>query len=229
MRVIGPPQGRESALMRILDIFASVLGLIILSPLFLVAAVLIKRASPGPVFFRASRVGRRGRLFTMYKFRSMRVDDGSGPRITAGEEDLRITPVGALLRRYKIDELPQLINVLRGEMALVGPRPEDPDFIHYYTPAEMEVLSVRPGLTGPVQLIYRELAEQHLRPEEDPTVFYLNHVLHQRLTVDLHYVRYRTLTGDLRLIGQTVLHILGSTRVHQEYLDLLPERKQRAA
>jgi lipopolysaccharide/colanic/teichoic acid biosynthesis glycosyltransferase len=215
--------------MRGIDILVSLLGLIVLSPLLLLVAILVKCASPGPVFFRARRVGRGGRIFTMYKFRSMRVADEIGPRITASEQDPRITPLGAVLRKYKIDELPQLINVLRGEMALVGPRPEDPDFIRYYTPAEMGVLSVRPGLTGPVQLIYRELAEQHLRPDEDPTQFYLNHVLHTRLAADLHYIRHRSLTGDLRLIGQTILHVLGVQRISQEYLNILAERNKRAA
>ena len=196
--------------MRLLDISISLGSLILLSPLLLLVAILVKLSSPGPVLYRARRVGRHGRLFTMFKFRTMRADDGKSPRITAGDNDPRVTPLGAWLRRCKVDELPQLVNVLFGQMALVGPRPEDPSFLNYYTPEEREVLSVRPGLTAPVQLIYHELAERHMPPGEDPTQYYLSHVLHQRLSMDLAYIRTRTPGGDLRLIWHTLRHIAGA-------------------
>jgi len=198
--------------MRAIDMLAGLFGLILLSPVLLVVAVAVKLSSPGPVFYRARRVGRNGKLFTMYKFRTMRVGADAASRITAGDQDDRITPVGRRLRAGKLDELPQLLNVLAGQMALVGPRPEDPGFLPYYSTDEWEVLSVRPGLTGPVQLNYRELADVHWQPGEDPTKVYLAHVLHQRLAQDLRYVRTRSTGGDLRLIGQTIRMIFASGR-----------------
>jgi len=190
--------------MRLLDILASLFGLIVLSPVLAAVAMAVKLSSPGPVLYRARRVGRDGRLFTMYKFRTMRVGADAGPHITAGDDDDRITPVGRKLRAAKLDELPQLLNVLAGQMALVGPRPEDPTFLPHYTKDEWGVLAVRPGLTGPVQLKYRELADPHWRPDEDPARIYLDHVLHQRLAQDLQYAQSRTAAGDLRMIGQTI-------------------------
>lgn len=200
--------------MRIVDIAVSLCSLILLGPLLLLIALLVKSTSRGPVLYRALRVGRGGTLFTMYKFRTMRVDADAGPRITAGDADPRVTAVGGWLRRFKLDELPQLLNVLCGQMALVGPRPEDPTFLPFYTIPERGVLHVRPGLTAPVQLIYHELAERHMPTGDDPTQFYLTHVLHQRLAMDLDYVRSRTFLGDLRLIWLTMLHIAG---VRQHY------------
>ena len=129
--------------MRVLDLNISVLGLIFLSPLFLLLAMVIKLTSPGPIFYRARRVGKDGQLFYLYKFRSMRVDaDKQGPGITAAN-DARITAVGRFLRRTKLDELPQLINVLKGEMSLVGPRPEDPRYVALYTLEQRQVLRAR--------------------------------------------------------------------------------------
>jgi len=195
--------------MRIIDFVVSLGSLILLGPLMIVVAILVKLTSPGPVLYRAPRVGRGGQLFTMYKFRTMRLAGDDGPRITAGDHDPRVTAIGGWLRRFKLDELPQLFNILRGQMGLVGPRPEDPSFLRFYTAEEREVLSTRPGLTAPVQLIYHELAERHLRPDEDPTQYYIDHVLHQHLAMDLDYVRTRTFGGDLLLIWQTLLHIAG--------------------
>jgi len=127
--------------MRMLDVFASLLGLIILSPLFFVIAAMIKLNSPGPVFHRSQRVGRKGRLFGLYKFRSMVANaEKAGPAITA-KRDERITGIGKILRRIKLDELPQLLNVLKGEMSLVGPRPEDPRYVAAYTPEQRQVLN----------------------------------------------------------------------------------------
>jgi len=198
--------------MRAIDILASLFGLILLSPVLLLVALLVRLSSPGPVLYRARRVGRSGRLFTMYKFRTMRVGADAGSHITAGEIDDRITPIGRRLRATKLDELPQLLNVLAGQMALVGPRPEDPSFLPHYTKDERGVLAVRPGLTGPVQLNYRELADTRWQPGEDPTNIYLAHVLHQRLAQDLHYAKSRNTINDLRLIGQTVKMLFSSEK-----------------
>src|SRR5437867_3419280 len=141
--------------MRVLDISLSLIALIVLSPILLAAAVLVYCSSRGPVFYRAVRVGKDGRLFNVLKFRTMVVDAaGRGPRVTA-EGDKRITAVGRFLRASKIDEWPQLVNVLRGEMNLVGPRPEDPHYVRLYSPAERQVLRVRPGITSPATIVFR--------------------------------------------------------------------------
>lgn len=202
--------------MRVLDILLSVVALVLFGPLLLGLAAIVRLTSPGPALYRARRVGRGGRPFTMYKFRTMYLDDGSTPRVTAGGADPRITPAGRLLRDFKLDELPQLLNVLVGQMALVGPRPEDPAFLPYYTAEERQVLAVRPGLTAPAQLLYRELAERYMRPDEDPTAFYLNDFLHRRLAMDLEYARTRTCWGDIRLVWRTLLHITRVRRMRIE-------------
>src|SRR5260370_29194827 len=139
--------------------------LVLLAPALLLQALLVRLSSPGPVFFRQERVGRAGRLFRIYKFRTMRVNRG-GPQVTSGA-DPRVTPIGAWLRHWKLDELPQLLNVVRGEMALVGPRPEVPRYVAYYTAEQREVLAVPPGITGGTQRRHRhevELARDAAEP-----------------------------------------------------------------
>ena len=188
---------------RLLDVIASAGGLVVLSPFFLLIAVLIKRDSPGPVFYKARRVGKNGQEFRLYKFRSMVADaDRRGPAITAAG-DARVTPTGRFLRNTKLDELPQLINVLRGEMSLVGPRPEDPRYVVLYTPEQSRVLRVRPGITSAASLAYR-YEEQLLRgPEWE--VIYRSQVMPAKLAIDLAYLDQRTLLTDLRLVVQTML------------------------
>ncbi len=187
---------------RLLDIVASVAGLIVLSPLFILIGLWIKCDSPGPVCYRAQRVGKDGRLFRLYKFRSMVADaDKRGPGITA-TGDTRITPVGRFLRRTKLDELPQLINVLRGEMSLVGPRPEDPHYVALYTPEQRRVLAVRPGMTSAASLVYRH--EEQLLAGEDWETVYRTKVLPDKLAIDLAYLERRTLVSDLKLILRTI-------------------------
>ncbi len=193
--------------MRILDLFASILGLIFLWPLFLLLSILIKFTSPGPVFYHALRVGKDGRLFRLYKFRSMQVDaDEQGPSITASG-DLRITPLGRFLRRIKLDELPQLLNVLKGEMNLVGPRPEDPRYVDLYTLEQRRVLQVRPGITSAASLTYR-YEEQVLAGSNWEDV-YCNEVMPAKLAIDLDYLSKRTVWTDLRLIFQSVTAMFG--------------------
>lgn len=187
---------------RLLDIIASMAGLAVLSPLFVLVGLWIKLDSPGPVFYRAPRVGQDGRLFRLYKFRSMVIDaDKRGPGITAAG-DTRITSVGRFLRRTKIDELPQLINVLRGDMSLVGPRPEDPRYVAFYTPEQRRVLAVRPGITSAASLIYRH--EEQLLSGEDWETIYRTKVLPEKLAIDLAYLEQRTLGSDLKLIFRTI-------------------------
>jgi lipopolysaccharide/colanic/teichoic acid biosynthesis glycosyltransferase len=191
--------------MRFLDAIASGLGLIVLSPLFLLVALAIWLDSPGPVFFRARRVGKEGVPFSLYKFRSMVAGaDKQGPGITA-TGDARITRVGRFLRRTKIDELPQLINVLEGEMSLVGPRPEDPRYVALYTPEQRRVLAVRPGITSAASLAYRH--EEQLLTGEDWETTYRTRVLPEKLTIDLAYLEQRTISSDLKLIFHTITAI----------------------
>ncbi len=195
------PHRLAFAAKRALDIGASAAGLLMLAPLGLCAAAAIAREDGRPMIYRATRVGRYGRPFTMYKLRTMRRDAASrGPAITTAA-DPRVTRVGRLLRRTRIDELPQLWNVLRGEMSLVGPRPEDPAYVALYTPAQCVVLTVRPGITGLAQLAFAD-ETRRLRPghaHED----YVNVVLPAKLVIDLEYVATLSPWRDLRILART--------------------------
>lgn len=185
------------------DIAASLLGLAALSPLFILVGLWIKIDSSGPVFYRATRVGKDGQLFRLYKFRSMVTGaDRQGPGITV-TGDARVTRAGRALRRTKIDELPQLINVLKGEMSLVGPRPEDPRYVVLYTPEQRRVLAVRPGITSAASLTYRH--EEQLLAGEDWEAIYREQVLPAKLAIDLDYLAQRTFVSDLKLICQTII------------------------
>jgi lipopolysaccharide/colanic/teichoic acid biosynthesis glycosyltransferase len=193
----------DDLLRRLLDLLASSLGLILLSPLFLLLTLLIRFDSPGPIFYRAQRVGKDGVLFYLYKFRSMTAGaDKQGPGITAAG-DSRITPVGRFLRRTKLDELPQLINVLKGEMSLVGPRPEDPRYVALYTPEQRPVLAARPGITSAASLQYRH--EEQLLSGADWETVYRQQVMPAKINIDLAYLQKRTVWSDLRLIVRTIL------------------------
>ncbi len=191
---------------RIFDLLAALIGLTVLSPLLLVVSLLIKLDSPGPVFYRGDRIGRDGIPFKMFKFRTMVVDaDRMGPALTHSG-DPRVTRMGRVLRRWKIDEIPQLINIVRGEMSFVGPRPEAPDYVKHYTPEQREVLRVRPGITGPTQIKYRH-EETLLSRFADREEAYITIIMPQKLAIDLQYVRSRTFLRDLLLIAQTVLAV----------------------
>jgi lipopolysaccharide/colanic/teichoic acid biosynthesis glycosyltransferase len=180
--------------------------LVLLAPVMLLLALLVRLSSPGPVFFLQERVGHAGRLFRIYKFRTMRVNRG-GPQVTSGA-DPRVTPIGAWLRRWKLDELPQLLNVVRGEMALVGPRPEVPRYVAHYTAEQQKVLSVPPGITGLTQLRYRN-EEELLRDAADPESVYVKEILPAKLALDLEYLRRRGAWTDLCLMVRTFTRVLG--------------------
>jgi lipopolysaccharide/colanic/teichoic acid biosynthesis glycosyltransferase len=186
---------------RLFDVICSGVGLLLLSPLLLVAAVWVKLDSPGPVLFRQTRVGRFGVPFTIHKFRTMRTS--AGAQITVGE-DPRITRAGRLLRATKLDELPQLWDVLRGAMSLVGPRPEVPRYVALY-PADLRevVLSVRPGITDPASLRFRHESDL-LAKAADPEREYVEVVMPTKLRLAADYVRSASLAGDLRLILATL-------------------------
>jgi len=188
---------------RLFDVIVSAMALILLSPLFLSVAIAIKLSSPGPIFYRAVRVGRHGVLFRLYKFRSMVVNaDKIGAGITTAH-DPRITPVGRFLRRTKLDELPQLINVLRGEMSLVGPRPEDPRYVALYTEEQRRVLRARPGMTSLASVRYRN--EQALLSGDDWETRYIQQIMPDKLAIDLQYIERATLLSDLGVLWQTFL------------------------
>lgn len=192
---------------RLFDIIASGLGLIVLSPLFAVLAVWIKCDSKGPVFYRQVRVGRNNRDFRIYKFRSMRPDSDKLGLITVGGRDPRVTRSGYYIRKYKLDEFPQLINVFIGDMSLVGPRPEVRKYVDMYTPEQMRVLSVRPGITSLASLRYRNENEL-LAQAEDPDRCYVEKVMPDKLAIDLEYVPKANLLTDIRLIFATIASII---------------------
>lgn len=188
---------------RLFDLVASIVGLILLFPLFLVVAAWIKLDSSGPVLYRAKRVGLDERPFYQYKFRSMIAHaENHGPAITAAG-DGRITRAGHFLRKSKLDELPQLLNVVKGEMSLVGPRPEAPRYVTYYTPEQRQVFQVRPGITSPASLAYRH--EEELLSGPDWETVYRQVVLPAKLALDLEYLQRRTLRTDIALILRTIL------------------------
>lgn len=205
----------DDLLVRSLDVAASGLGLLLLSPAFLLIGMLIKLSSPGPVFYRARRVGRYGRPFKLYKFRSMRLDaDRQGPGVTV-KDDPRVTRVGRFLRRTKLDELPQLINVFLGQMSLVGPRPEDPRYVAMYTPEQRQLLTVRPGITSTASLRYK--AEEEMLLGEQWEMVYRGEILPHKLALDLAYLEKRNFWTDLALIMQTV----GLVSDGRQYLSLV--------
>lgn len=192
---------------RLFDIVASGLGLIVLSPVFAVLAVWIKVDSKGPVFYRQTRVGRNNKDFRLFKFRSMRPDSDKLGLITVGGHDPRVTRSGYYIRKYKIDEFPQLINVFRGDMSLVGPRPEVRKYVDMYTPEQMRVLSVRPGITSLASIRYRN-ENDILAASDDPDRCYVEHVMPDKLSIDLEYVEQATLWNDIKLIFSTIKEII---------------------
>lgn len=186
---------------------ASGLGLVALSPVFAVLAVWIKCDSPGPVFYRQTRVGRGNRDFRLFKFRSMRPDSDKLGLITVGGRDPRVTRSGYYIRKYKLDEFPQLINVFRGDMSLVGPRPEVRKYVDMYTPEQMRVLSVRPGITSLASIRYRN-ENDILAAADDSDRCYIEQVMPDKLAIDLEYVEHASLWNDIKLIFRTFKEIV---------------------
>ena len=187
---------------RLFDIVASACGLIVLSPLFFIVAVWIKLDSTGPVFYRQVRVGRYNKDFKIFKFRSMRVGADKGSLVTIGGRDPRVTRIGYYLRKFKIDELPQLINVFLGDMSLVGPRPEVRHYVDYWTPEQLHVLDVRPGITDPASIKFRNENEL-MESAEDPESFYINVIMQEKLKLYLEYVQNASFWYDVKLIFKT--------------------------
>lgn len=207
-RDVPPPRAPVSwtteAGKRALDVSGALLGLVMLSPVFVIAAIAIKRDSAGPVFFRQDRVGRGGRLFRILKFRSMAVRAVSGPALTVNA-DKRVTRVGAFLRRTKLDELPQLVNVLWGDMSLVGPRPEVPEFMKFYSAEQRAVmLSMRPGMTDYAAILFRDESSL-LADVDDPVALYRDRIMPIKFSYYERYSREIGLLNDMRIILATVL------------------------
>ncbi|MGE0448384.1 MAG: sugar transferase [Vicinamibacterales bacterium] len=194
---------------RVLDVVLSSLGLLVLSPVLCLAALLVRWDSPGPVLFTQRRVGRHFRPFVIYKFRTM-WSDNRGPGISVAG-DPRITRVGRWLRRTKLDELPQLLNVLKGDMSLVGPRPELPKYVEMFRSEYADILCVRPGLTDPASVKYRNEAIL-LAAAPDPEEEYVRRILPDKLRLAREYVRGSSLVSDLVLIARTVLHLPAGRR-----------------
>ena len=187
---------------RLFDVVASGVGLLLLSPLFLLVAIWIKLDSPGPVFYRQVRVGRYNRDFRIFKFRSMRVGADKGSLVTIGGRDPRVTRSGYFIRKFKVDELPQLINVFIGDMSLVGPRPEVRHYVDYWTKEQLHVLDVRPGITDPASIKFRNENEL-LEKAEDAEKYYIEVIMQEKLRLYLEYVEKHNFWFDIKLIFQT--------------------------
>jgi len=203
--------GRDTSLRRFVDVACATVLLAGLAPLFAVLAVAVRLDSPGPICYRALRVGRDGKTFRMLKFRSMRPDaDRLGPGVS-GLDDPRVTRVGRVLRSTKFDELPQLLNVLHGTMTLVGPRAESPHYLRHYTAEERLLVTVRPGVTGPGQLEFTLRQAAELDGAGDPDRHYVEHQLHSKLALDLDYLRERRLAKDVEILATTIGLVVRTT------------------
>ncbi len=192
---------------RLFDFFSALIGLVVLLPLFIVVAFLVRFGSNGPVFFKQERIGRRFKPFFIYKFRTMVRDaQKSGLQITAGG-DARVTAIGRILRKTKIDELPQLINVAKGDMSIVGPRPEVKKYVEYYKQEYETILSVRPGITDISSLTFRD-EESVLKGQDNPEHFYLTVLLPEKMRMAKEYILHRSFFYDMKLIFLTFYRIL---------------------
>jgi lipopolysaccharide/colanic/teichoic acid biosynthesis glycosyltransferase len=188
---------------RVVDIVVSIILLILLMPLSILVAIIIKLDSRGPVFYLAQRTGKNGHSFSMYKFRTMILNADINRLPLTSKDDIRVTRAGSALRATRLDELPQLFNVLKGDMSFVGPRPEDPYYVERYSSDQRKVLSIRPGITGPSQLRFRD--EESLLDVEDPEHTYLEEIMPQKLSLDMDYVESHTLSGDMALLLKTLM------------------------
>lgn len=192
---------------RLADILFSTMGLLFLLPFWMVIAALIPMTSRGGVFYRQIRVGKGNKEFTMYKFRTMQQGSDKSTLITVGDRDSRITGVGYYLRKYKLDELPQLINVVLGDMSLVGPRPEVRKYVDQYSEEQLKVLSVRPGITDFASIQYSRESEL-LGKAEDPEWEYINNILPAKLELNLKYIREKGFVTDMKIILKTFVKIV---------------------
>ncbi len=194
-------------LKRLTDLIGASVGILLLMPIFIVVAVVIYFDDGRPIIFRQQRVGLAGRMFNVLKFRTMIQNAELGGPLTTSGKDPRITRSGWWLRKYKLDELPQLFNVLKGEMSLVGPRPEVKFYVDQYNTHQLKVLTVRPGITDPASLTFIDENEL-LATAADPQRMYLDEILPRKVALQLDYVENRSFWGDIKIIGMTVLRII---------------------
>ena len=197
----------EQMLKRFFDILFSAIGIILLAPLLAILAMAIKKSSSGPVLYRGIRVGRDGKLFRILKFRTMVVNAEALGGSCTSDDDPRITSIGRRLRKYKLDELPQLLNVLRGEMSFVGPRPEVKQYVAMFSEEEKQILSVRPGVTD-LSTLWDSDEGAVLAGSSDPERIYLETIRPEKMRLQLEYVRNRTLLLDFRIVCSTVALVL---------------------
>ena len=204
---------------RLFDLMLSSIALVVLSPLFIIAAIGIRLSSPGPILFKAKRVGYKGRLFTLYKLRTMHMHYGSLRSVITAKKDPRVFKFGALLRVSKIDELPQLFNVFKGDMSIVGPRPEDPVIVETsYRPEYFETFDVKPGLASPGS-IYNYTHGESFLEGDDPERAYVERLLPIKIALELVYVRNRSLVYDFKIMLRTVSVILSKALGKTEFSD----------
>ena len=202
---------------RALDMVLAGLALVVVSPILLLAALAVRLSSKGPILFRARLTGRDGRCFTMYKLRTMHVGEVESPSIITAARDARVFRFGAWMRRVKLDELPQLVNILRGDMSIVGPRPEHPRIVAlHYSPEDHELLRVRPGLTSPGTLYDYTHGDDIIGPV-DPERAYVERFLPIRLALDHVYLRHASLRYDATLVGRTLVLIAASLIGHRSF------------
>lgn len=198
--LLEPPSKQLMVRKRIFDIVGAIFGIVISSPILIFVAILVKCTSSGPVFFRQERIGLDGKPFVIYKFRTMRKENAGLKITTSG--DNRITSVGRILRKTKVDELPQLFNVLKGDMSFVGPRPEVQEYTDLYTKEQRQVFLVRPGITGVASIRYRN-ENEILAASADPNQTYIEKIMPEKLELDLSYISKASVCYDIRLIFET--------------------------
>lgn len=188
---------------RLFDIVFSISGILILSPFFILISILVMVTSAGGAFYRQVRVGKNGKEFKLFKFRTMRMGSDKAGALTIGMRDSRITRIGYYLRKYKLDELPQLFNVLIGDMSFVGPRPEVPKYVALYTPEQKSVLKVKPGITDYASIVYSE-ENALLANAENPEELYINKVMPAKLKLNMRYIQDMSLRTDMGIILKTI-------------------------
>ncbi|MFV9551035.1 sugar transferase [Algibacter sp. PT7-4] len=192
---------------RLFDVILSLIGIILIFPVCLIISILIKLDSKGSVLFIQSRVGKNNSDFNIYKFRTMKVESNKKGLLTLGNNDARVTKIGYFLRRYKIDEFPQLINIFKGDMSFVGPRPELRYYVNFYNEDDLKILQVRPGITGLASLKYRNEVEL-LKAAKNPEEYFIKTIIPDKLKYNKEYIKRQSFLFDLKLIGLTIIKVI---------------------
>ncbi|WP_229731275.1 sugar transferase [Hyunsoonleella pacifica] len=189
------------------DLFFALIGLILLSPFLIIIAIVIKLDSKGPILFIQERVGQHNKDFNIYKFRTMYLKSQKKGLLTIGDNDSRVTKIGYFLRKYKIDEFPQLVNIIKGEMSFVGPRPELRYYVNFYKPEDLIIFKLKPGITGLASLEYRDEVEL-LKKAEDPEKYFIETIIPDKLSYNKRYLKQRHFLFDLKLIFKTIYRVI---------------------